>query len=130
MGFYTQAVLRSEFEHAQLVPKSLLNTKQAESRSPATGASLLWKVPGATLKAEQARYQAVLEAAAPTLGSPPTDDDLKQVRRLLGKVLEQPPTQLDGPRVSVSSGGAASADPARVAGDAKRRAELARRSGM
>ncbi|AGA26999.1 putative membrane protein [Singulisphaera acidiphila DSM 18658] len=94
MGFYTQAVMRSELEQASFVPKSLLLVNQKPPRSPTVGASVLFNVPWATLRAEQARYQAILEAAAPTLGSPPTDDDYQRVCRLLARVLEQPPTKM------------------------------------
>ncbi|WP_406695699.1 rhomboid family intramembrane serine protease [Singulisphaera sp. Ch08] len=93
-GFYQQVVMRSELEQAGFVPKSLLVTNQKATRPVTVGASILFNVPWATLRAEQARYQAILEAAAPTLGSSPTEDDFQQVRRLLAKASERPPTKL------------------------------------
>ncbi|WP_254053919.1 hypothetical protein [Singulisphaera sp. GP187] len=94
MAFYPQAVMRSELEQSRYVPKSLLLANQKVPRPATVGASVLFTIPWATLRAEQARYLAILKAAAPTLGSPPTEDDFQQVRRLLTKVFEQPPTKL------------------------------------
>jgi hypothetical protein len=93
-GFYPLAAMRSQFEHSGFVANSVLLANKQLSRSAPVRSPGLLNVPLANFQAQQRRFQARLDAAARTLGSPPTEDDFQQVRRLLAGALQRPPSQL------------------------------------
>jgi membrane associated rhomboid family serine protease len=93
-SFYPLAAMRSQFEHSGFVANSvLLANRQASRPAPVRSPGLL-NVPLANFRLQQGQFQARLDAAARTLGSPPTEDDFRQVRRLLAGALERPPSPL------------------------------------
>lgn len=92
--FYQLAAIRSEFEHSGFVPKSVLATNRTTARSARAGSSGPLFDPMESFLKNQAALRSALTSAQETLGSPPTQDEFRRVRRLLDRVLEQRPTHL------------------------------------
>jgi rhomboid protease GluP len=95
--FYRLATLRSQFDHASLIPESI-RLAPSEPRpvpqlaKPATAGGLsLWDSSDEEFRAELKRHLDRLDALRDDLGTGPTKDDFERLSSILGQVLTRPP---------------------------------------
>jgi hypothetical protein len=95
--FYRLATLRSQVDHASLIPESI-RLAPSEPRpvpqlaKPATAGGLsLWDSSDEEFRAELKRHLDRLDALRDDLGTGPTKDDFERLSSILGQVLTRPP---------------------------------------